>query len=287
MVRIQNNNSRHHNAALQRQEPRTDTTQRAVFILAPLPRSGTNYAWDLLRLHPDCSPGRSPLWEDYVVKNVHHLDVFMDALHASWDPVWGPSGHHRPDLSRHLGTALLDFLSVDPHRRLVTKSPTLENLESFFEFFPQSHVVLLLRDGRDVVRSGMKTFGWQLEDAAAAWAAGVDRMLTFAERADIPHTQRSVVRYEDLHRRPRKAMARLLQAVGLPLECYDFAAAASLPIRGSSTFRGGDATPVHWHPVPRTESFQPTNHWNGWTDHDRDTFLSLAARQLRRAGYAD
>ncbi len=151
-----------------------------IFILAPLPRSGTNYLWDLLRLHKDCAAGRSPIWEDYLLKNASFLLQFVDAAQRSWDPSWGPTEHLRADVKQALGESLIDFLTVDSTRRLVTKSPTLDNLEHFYDFFPDAHLVLLVRDGRDVVDSGITTFGWDLAEAAQVWAAGVDRVTAFA-----------------------------------------------------------------------------------------------------------
>lgn len=50
------------------------------------------------------------------------------------DPVWGPTAGLRRELARNCGDTLIRFLTVDPERRLVTKSPSIENLELFFDF---------------------------------------------------------------------------------------------------------------------------------------------------------
>lgn len=256
-----------------------------IFILSPLPRSGTNFLWDLLRLHEDCSAGRSPIWEDYLVKNADHLATFVDGVQASWDPVWGPTEHMRPELMRTLGDALVRFLTIDADRRLVTKSPSLENLELFFDFFAGAHLVLLMRDGRDVVDSGITTFGWELEPAARAWAEGVDRVARFLSRPDVPRDQCTVVRYEDLFADPAGEMTRLLRSLRLPHAGYDYAALDSMPIRGSSTYRGKQTDSVHWDPVPRGPSFNPTQRWRDWDAPSRDVFIEVAGEQLVLLGY--
>lgn len=261
------------------------STSSAIFILSPLPRSGTNFMWDLLRLHSDCAAGRSPIWEDYFVKNAHHLLGFVDAAHDSWDPVWGPTDQFRRDLMRSLGDSLIDFLTIDRSRRLVTKSPTLENLELFFDFFQSAHLLLLVRDGRDVVASGMATFGWQLEPAARAWAAGVDRVTEFLSRPDIPHERCTIVRYEDLYLEPVAEMTRLMQRLELAPDRYDFDAVERLPVRGSSKHRGDDPSTVHWNPVPRGASFKPTQRWKRWDEPSRSRFSHIAGVQLARFGY--
>lgn len=256
-----------------------------IFILAPLPRCGTNFLWDLLRLHDDVSAGRSPIWEDYLVKNAGHLAAFVDAAQSSWDPVWGPTDHFRPELMRALGDALIQFLTIDPTRRLVTKSPSLDNLEMFFDFFSDADLLLLTRDGRDVVASGMATFGWEFEGAARAWAAGIDRITRFAARTDIPSERCTIVRYEDLYETPVEQMSRVLHALRLKPSRYDFGGMEHIPVRGSSTHRGEDSDNVHWNPVPRAANFKPTQRWKTWDAHARRLFLSVAGVQLETLGY--
>ena len=255
-----------------------------IFILAPLPRSGTNFLWDILRLHDHCAPGRSPIWEDYLLRNAHHLAQFVDAAQGSWDPVWGPTDHLRGDLAASLGDALVRFMTIDPDRRLLTKSPTLDNLELFFEFFPRAHLVVLLRDGRDVVDSGMATFGWELEAAARAWAKGVDRVQRFIARDDVPAEQCSIVRYEDLVHRVETTVPSLLRELRLPEDGIDVAAIADLPVRGSSQFKG-ETDDVHWHPVPRADGFNPTRRWQRWDAAAHRAFGGVAGAQLQRLGY--
>ena len=255
-----------------------------IFILAPLPRSGTNFLWDILRLHDDCATGRSPIWEDYLLRNAHHLAQFVDGAQGSWDPVWGPTDHLRGDLAASLGDALVRFMTIDPDRRLLTKSPTLDNLELFFDFFPRAHLVVLLRDGRDVVDSGMATFGWELEAAARAWAKGVDRVQRFVARDDVPADQCSIVRYEDLVHRADTTIPSLLRELQLSDDGIDVAAVVDLPVRGSSQFKG-ETDDIHWHPVPRADGFNPTRRWQRWDAAAHRAFGGVAGAQLRRLGY--
>ena len=60
-----------------------------IFIHGILPRSGTNFLWDLLLLHPDCCRGREPVNEDLFLDQSDHLVAFSDAVRAIWDPRWG------------------------------------------------------------------------------------------------------------------------------------------------------------------------------------------------------
>lgn len=58
-----------------------------IFIHGILPRSGTNFLWDLLRLHPDCAPARVPVDEDWFLAHSDHLVHFVDDVGAAWDPM--------------------------------------------------------------------------------------------------------------------------------------------------------------------------------------------------------
>ena len=64
-----------------------------IFIHGILPRSGTNFLWDLLLLHPDCSRAREPVNEDLFLDQSDHLAAYCRGCRAElWDPSWGTFG---------------------------------------------------------------------------------------------------------------------------------------------------------------------------------------------------
>ena len=75
------------------------------------------------------------------------------------------------ELYASLGSALVAFLTVDHGRRLVTKNPSVIGIERVFTFFPTAQVIILLRDGRAVVESCLRTFAWDFDLATRRWAA--------------------------------------------------------------------------------------------------------------------
>lgn len=255
----------------------------AIFIVSPLPRSGTNFLWEMLRRHPCCVPVRSPLWEDYVLKNAHHLERFVVSAQESWDPVWGETEALGQELLARLGSAVIGFLSSDPAGRLVTKSPTVENVELFPRVFPGSDLVLLIRDGRDVVASGMRTFGWNLAGAARAWAQATERALRSIDDAGAARAH--VVRFEDLVAAPWERLCSLMTDLGLDPGGYDPEEIARIPVRGSAFHRGTGRADTHWDPVPRAASFDPVGRWKAWPQDEVALFESIAGPVLRRLGY--
>ena len=131
----------------------------------------------------------------------------------------------------------------------MTKTPSVRNLEQFFRFFPDSPLIVIVRDGRGVVESGMRTFGWDFERAAVKWTKAAGAITRFArENEGRPFR---IVRYEELHADPVGQLQQLLPFLGLPAAGYDFAKAKALPVRGSSELRadGSDAVATDGDPM--------------------------------------
>ena len=259
---------------------------RPIFIHGILPRSGTNFLWDLLLLHPDCARPVEPVREDLFLDHSDHLVAFAAAVRAAWDPSWGGFGGELPvRLQSALGNGLLSFLTVDRGRRLVAKNPSVCHLERFFDFFPTAHLLVLVRDGRSVTQSCMDTFGWSFERSARAWAAAADEIQRFRAAHARRSDQWQLVRYEDLLDDLENRLRSILQLVDLDAGCYDMEAARSLPVRGSSVFFGQGRSSVNWDPVEKNGTFAPKERWRSWPGHWLDRFEWIAANQLRVFGY--
>ena len=259
-------------------------TQRPVLILGLAPRSGTNYLWDLLCLHPDCAPGREPIREDFFLEHADRLLDFVRTVRSRWDPAWGQVGVDTvADLHAALGAGLLSFLTVDPARRLVVKTPSVVNLEHAHTLFPTAQVLVLARDGRAVVESCVRTFGWDFDLAARRWADAARTAREFFTDRSPTDPGARLVRYEDLVTDLRPALAALLDFLGLDRDRYDFGAAEHLPVRGSSDTAHTGA--VHWQPVAREEAFDPLRRWQHWAPHDHQRFAWLAGTEQAALGY--
>ena len=61
----------------------TNPSKEPIFILGIMQRSGTNYLYNLLLLHPDCRDP-APVWEDYFVHHADLVSKFIKALSRQW-----------------------------------------------------------------------------------------------------------------------------------------------------------------------------------------------------------
>jgi len=257
-----------------------------IFIHGILQRSGTNFLWDLLLLHPDCAPAREPIREDLFLEHSDHLVTFAETVRGVWDPIWGSFGADLPDrLCAGIGDGLVSFLRTDLDRRLVTKSPSVRHLERFFTFFPSAQLLILVRDGRSVVQSGVDTFGWDFDRVCRAWASAAETIRRFQQTESVRADRWRLVRYEDLVDDTEGQLRSLFEFLRLDDARYDFDAARNLPVRGSSWF-GRQRTGVHWQAVPKDASFVPKERWRSWNAEHLDRFDWLAGEQLRAFGYA-
>ena len=256
-----------------------------VFIHGILPRSGTNFLWDLLLLHPDCARAREPVNEDLFLDASDHLVQFVKTVRGSWDPRWGTFAADLPDeLARSIGEGLVSFLWTDRQRRLVSKSPSVAHLERFFMFFPSARLLILVRDGRSVVQSAMETFRWDFDRAARAWSEAARAIHRFQQAESARGDRWRIVRYEDLVDDPEGQLRAIFQFLGLDATGYDFQAARNLPVRGSSAFGRQDGK-VHWDKVSKDATFAPKERWRSWSAEQVQRFDWIAGEQLADFGY--
>lgn len=258
--------------------------QTPIFILGILPRCGTNFLYDLLTAHPDCAPAE-PVWEDFLLYHADQLSNYTQTVFGSWNPKWGVTADLQTRLLAHLGTGLSQFLTERAGgKRAVTKTPRTDHLQLFYQLFPGASLIILIRDGRSVVESGVQSFGWYRESANRHYARSAERIMAFQQGHSPEVYPYCVVRYEDLWTHQEAELRKIFNVVGLDAGLYDFEQAAGLPVRGSSTVKDSRQA-LHWKPVEKPKDFDPMKrfcHW-GWFRHQR--FNHLTGKFMTALGY--
>jgi protein-tyrosine sulfotransferase len=194
---------------------------------------------------------------------------------------------------RHLGGGILCFLSeqIEEDRRLLCKTPRGYNIDNFFHLFPNAKLLILIRDGRDVVSSAVKggrhrllAFEWY----AYTWAKGARPILEFMQGAggDLRERCWKLIRFEDLVERPEAALRDLLPFLGIDVSTFDCNQIHKVPLIGSSFVRGGKDK-VNWDPVEKPKGFQPVGRWKSWNYWRKMIFKMIAGRELIRFGYVE
>ena len=152
-----------------------------LFVRGVTQRSGTNFLRDLLLLHPDCVPARAPIWEDFALDDVRLLDVYIERTAARWPESWSvPKPLVAGEISAELGSAVVrSMIGVREGKTTIAKTPSVQGLEAFSRFFPDERLILLVRDGRDVVESMVRSFGWSFERALHTWTVAANAIIRF------------------------------------------------------------------------------------------------------------
>lgn len=260
--------------------------EQPIFILGILPRCGTNFLWDLFTAHPDCA-GVGPIHEDFLVYHARHLIEYADSVYKSWNRDWGAGESLRGQICENLGAGVCRFLMQQAAgKRAITKTPRVDGLEHFFALFPHACLVILVRDGRAVVESGVKSFGWYRESAIRRWARSAERIDAFNKKYGDSDRRYCLVRYEDLWTDQENELRRIFKRFGLDADVYDFEGAAKLPLRGSSILRD-TGKQIHWKPVEKPADFDALARFRHWGRARHLRFNDLAGTALGRFGYSE
>lgn len=256
-----------------------------IFILGIAPRSGTNFLCQLLMLHPDVVRPK-PIWEDYFLSESNLLLNYTHSVFSHWDPNWGNIYDLEDQLIRHIVNGIYSFLeSRNLGERLLMKTPSVKNLNNFEKLFPEAYLLIIVRDGRDVVESGVRTFGWKYEDAIRKWTDSAKTIQNFAKLSLETNLKYKIVRYEDLVTDLDKSLQLVLNFLNLDITNYSFQAARELPVIGSCDLSEGGG--VHWRGVKKRQEFNPIKRWENWNKFRLRRFNHLAGQCMIQFGYIE
>jgi hypothetical protein len=276
-----------------------------VFILGIMQRCGTNYLNNLLLLHPDCEyPGF--VWEDYLIAPAENLSRYVDSVYQNWHPSWRNKVEEimgSNSLMNCIGEGLNLFINrqyessfgtgqrsakksskePDEYPKLVTATPSVDNLECFFQLFPYASLLIVIRDGRSVVESGMKTFEWDFDHAVRRWVNAAESISRFDDSEQ--QGRYLIVRYEDIYTNIEDELTKILTFLGLEIKKYNFKAAENLAVIGSSELQDSEGL-IHWKAREKRADFNPIGRWSHWKRPRHERFNWLAGAYLERFGYA-
>jgi len=265
-----------------------------VFIISPTGRSGTNYLRNLIVQSGICgAPADWPFqWEDWLLHGSNHLIDYCNSLEERWHLLNAPKPHSAKkaaeDIQLLLGRALTRRISDGCNDKYVAvKTPSSQNVQNISSLFPESKLILLVRDGRDTchsfVRSGFsEDHNWAFKN----WAERAGALLEFDSNVDFQSTCGSHlwIKYEDSFADPIRTLRRVAEFLELPTDQVKLDHLGKLPVYGSSEVRD-DKDGFVYEVKPRTEGFNPIGRWRNWSDDRINDFKEIAGEQLIELGY--
>jgi hypothetical protein len=117
------------------------------------------------------------------------------------------------------------------------------------------------------------------------WATGAQCITRFSQNFNSSDHKYLIVKYEDLYSNTREELKKVFSFLGLDSKVYDFSAAESLMVVGSSELRKAKKDKIHWKPVEKTVDFNPLTRWSQWTRTRHARFEWITGDSLARLGY--
>jgi hypothetical protein len=249
-----------------------------IFIIGS-PRSGTSVmAWSLAQ-HTEC-------WTSAESDILIHLfgrgrfDTAYQASVSRGDGNWlSLNGVSRAELLATLGTGFnAVFTSRSGGKRWIDQSPSYTLMVGVLaDMFPGARFVHILRDGRQVVRSMLKSgfaedWADSFGEACKAWSHFVEEAMTFCN--ERPARGKTVL-LDEIAADPDGKFAELQEWLGLEQEPWS--AKFFQENRINSSYPAGDTR--------RADDGAAV--WQSWTGDERRVFAEVAGPTLVKYGLAD
>lgn len=256
----------------------------AIILHGIMPRSGTVYAGELLRLHPDLQAYPNQIWEAPLLQLTGDVTALQEKFLWAYRHNAGKLGEK--DFMTLLGAAFVGYLHafVPQGKRVLLKVPGVHYLSGFFTMFPHENLLVLVRDGRDVVHSTVKTWP-QIRFSLACLRYRRSAGMVHACHARYRDRRQGywLARFEDAVEDPASFVRQACAHFDLDVDRYPFDQIGTLPVRGSS--RVNESAEVTWHPVERPPDFNPVGRWEDWSAWQKWRFKRIAGPALVDLGY--
>jgi len=256
----------------------------AIMLHGVMPRSGTVHVGNLISLHPELARYPNEIWEFPFLSSTASLLEFQANFFNTYSMNDDKIG--RDDFQSIFGAAFVRYLHafIPPGKRLFVKEPRVNYLEHFVVQFPHEFLVLLMRDGRDVVASTMRSWPEsKFEKVCEEWNEAAERIAAFVELHERLENQFLFVKFEEVLEDPTSFVKTLCAKAGLTEAEFPFEKIADLPVQGSSALQPDGQ--VVWEPQTKPVGFNPVGRWENWTAAQKTQFKSIAGETLVKHGY--
>lgn len=257
----------------------------AILIQGVMPRCGSNYVAEIIGYHPNVYSFPNEIYEFPLLNCVDDLLLMQNRFFQYYPRNKTKIGEI--DFLPLFGSALIAYLySFVPNDKiLLVKSPYVENLNFFFQIFPYENLVLVLRDGRDVVNSTLKTWPdkYTFSDICSSWNRNANMILNFNSYFKNNTNSFIYIKFEEAINNPFDFIKQLCKKFNLDENIYPYDRLNSVPVIGSSSLKSEGK--VNWKRVEKPKNFNPIGSWHNWHFKRKQIFKKNAGETLKKAGY--
>lgn len=256
----------------------------ALMMHGIMPRCGTVYVGELLSRHPALLAYPYQLWEVPFLAQAKRVRQLQTGFLADYEDNVGKLG--ADDFLPLFGAMWIGYLyaHIPPNQHLFTKMAGVQYLDLFFQMFPDEQLLLLVRDGRDVVQSTLKSWpSLGFVNVCRRWQRSAGMVLA-CQKKFAGNPAYWMVKFEEVLANPIHFVQELCRHFRLPADDYPFDQIATIPVKGSSTLR--PTADLSWAPVQKPQQFNPVGRWQSWSWWRKSLFKQIAGRSLIQLGYA-
>ena len=218
-----------------------NSTPKICFIIGMMPRTGTNWAYDIL-MQSNHTGNIGPIWEDNLLNHVETLESAAKKIASSWDSKW-KADHQKIEvlrltesLQKNFELGLEKFIhqqfltsscEADNPTYLILKSPNAWHIKPPKTLLQRNKCIILTRNPHDLIASGMASFGWRLFGACNRYIESTKAIVQLNDSCN----QCLTISFEDLKENLCESAQQLYNYLDISLPSFDF---SSLAVRGKS-----------------------------------------------------
>ena len=256
----------------------------SIFIHGMLQRSGTNFIGEILRLYDDIDAYPNGIYELPFLQTTGELISVQDRFFKAYQRNRESIGEN--DVLALFGASIIAYLHglTEADKRLLMKVPDVQYLSYFFTLFPFENLLILVRDGRDLVNSTVKSWpNRDFTEICNLWDKTARLIMAFEQQYRQFERQFIVVRFEDAVEDPERFARKVGAHFQLDMNRFQSEKIKDLPVKGSSNLRkNGEMT---WKPMAKPEGFNPVGKWRDWPVKNKEIFKKNCGQTLMDLGY--
>lgn len=235
---------------------------KPIFIIGIAGRSGTHYLKQLLKKHQEIQVSLLNR-EDHFVSELNYLELYVKNISYYWkrkDP------EHEKKIKNNLkigiGNGIINSIPTKEQTKyFLLNTPYTHNIYLFPEYFPNQKMIIITRNAKDLVESGVRSKFWNYEEGFEIWNRSAKRIIKF-QKDNI--NKFLIVKYEDLFLDTENQLNNIFDYLNLKSENYPFDKLENTKIQGSSDAKG-EKNNWEYKNIEKTDDFKPLSRSEKWS----------------------
>ena len=238
---------------------------KPIFIIGITGRSGTHYIAQLLKRHK-VIVNNSLIREDHFVSELNYLELNVKNISYYWRKKNKDNKEHEEriinNLKIGLGNGIINSVPTKKQAKyFLLGTPYTHNISLFPDYFPNQKMLIIIRNAKDVVESGVRSNFWNYEEGLELWNRSAKRIIEFQSKSQGDFI---IVKYEDLFTDTTNKLKEIFNYLNVDSEEYPYDKLEKIPIQGSSDAKDENES-WEYKNIEKNNNFKPLNRSENWS----------------------